>query len=183
MWKLLIVLLVILVFSVSGLFLYKNFQTKQVPQPTPTTQASKSPSATTKVASSPLTAIATNPCEVLIKGNNDIPPLYEEGLTWEKTQVTEYEIPLGEEGSRKMSGCLIKSQNITDHKGRDVRIFYSGKMAELKWSPLTSADGMYSSIESYRKDSKYFVIQQNLAPSVTSSTQNPLVVIEVFYSQ
>ena len=183
MWKLLIVPLVVLVFGVSGLFLYKSFQTKQVPLPTSTTQASKAPSPTTEVASSPPTASTSDPCEVLIKGNSDVPPLYEEGITWEKTQVTEYEIPLGEEGSRKMSGCLIKTQNITDQKGRDVRIFYSGKMAETKWNPLTSADGMYSSIESYGKDSKYFVIQQNLAPGVTSPTQNPLVVIEVFYSQ
>jgi len=181
MLKLLIPIIIVPTLIGAGFYLYKNLQTKQVNQTSPSPQSISTPSRSTKnPTASPVTK--SDPCEVLIKGSSDVPPLYEVA-SWQEPAITEYEIPLGEEDSKKMSGCLIKSQNITDHKGRDVRIFYSGKMAELKWSPLTSADGMYSSIESYRKDSKYFVIQQNLAPSVTSSTQNPLVVIEVFYSQ
>lgn len=177
MVKFVLPLIIVALLFGGGFFLYQNLQTKPTLQPTSTPQTVATPAP----ISSPTTSI--DPCEALTKGSADIPPLYKEGITWQQPKVTEYEVLLGEEGSKKMSGCLIKSQGVTDLQGRDVRIFYSGKITESKWDPLTSADGMYSSIESYRKNSKYFVIQQNLAPGVSSPTLKPLVVIEVFYSQ
>lgn len=182
MSKLLVPLIIVLALASGGFFLYKNLQKTPVYQPTPSSEitATSTPPIQNPTAS-PVTK--SDPCEVLTKGSADIPPLYQEGIIWQQPAMTEYEVPLGEEGSKKMRGCLIKSQGVTDLNGRDVRIFYSGKMAESKWDPLTSADGMYSSIESYRKNSKYFVIQQNLAPGVSLPTQNPRVVIEVFYTQ
>ncbi len=183
MWKLLIVPLVVLVFGVSGLFLYQNFQTKQVPQPSPTTQVSKAPSATTEVASSPPTNTASDPCEVLIKGNSDIPPLYDEGITWEKTQVTEYEIPLGEEGSRKMSGCLIESENTTDDMSLQVIGFYDESLQNNDWDILVTAEGVYSSTNSYKKDNKYIVIRRYVPDSVPTSTGNPPLKVELFHTK
>ena len=183
MWKLLIVLLVVLVCGVSGLFLYKSFQTKQVPRPTPTTQASKSPSPTTEVASSPPTASAIDPCEVLTKGNSDVPPLYEEGITWEKPEVTEYQIPLEASQPKKFTGCLIESENTTDEMSLQVIGFYDESLQKSNWDILVTAEGVYSSTDSYKKDNKYIVIRRYIPDSVPKGMGNPPLKVELFHTK
>lgn len=182
MLRSILILVLLVILGVGGFFLYQSLQTKPAPQSTPTPQITKTPSPT-QITPTTTPQAALTSCQILEQGNADVPSLYKEGVSWQRPSVTQYEVPLGEEGSRRMRGCLIKSQNIGTLKGRDIRIFYSGELIRLNWKPIVSADGVYSSVESYQKNSKYFVIQQKVAAGVILPTPSPDILIELFYSE
>lgn len=176
MLKLSILLAMVLVFSISGVFLYQNFQSKPASQPTPTIQVQKQPSPTTKVVSNPLTIVTTDSCEVLIKGSSDVPPLYKERLTWEKAQITEYQVPLAE-GSQKMTGCLTKSSTTSLDLSDRVRDNYTSELENRKWEIESAGDMPGSGFATWEKNGKYFVLRVNpeIDPNLKTTT--------LFYSQ
>lgn len=167
-----IVVAALIVFALAGFIIFKpSFQKLGTPTTTPPPTSTSSNN-------------SLDPCDELSKGTADIPPLYQKGgVSWQRTLTTAYEVPIGEQGVLTKNGCLIKSQSMSDTQGRDIRVFYSGKLMDLRWSPLVSADGMYSSIESYRKGDKYFVIQQKSAPKEFPKSTETKVEIEVFLSK
>ena len=145
MLRLLLPLIIVLVLAGGGFFLYQNFKTKSAPQPTPSPQIVQTPTLTTQPTSSPTTS--TDPCEVLTKGNADVPPLYKEGITWQKPAVVdreigEFENPSTGEGfiSTRKTGCLIKSTATLDLVNQ-LRNFYTEKLSNNGWKLVDTADG------------------------------------------
>ena len=175
MLKLIVPLVIVFVLAVGGIFLYKNLQKEPVYQPTPSPEitATSTPPIQNPTASP---AIKSDPCEVLTKGSSNVPPLYNEGITWQKPAVTEYEVPLAE-GSRKMNGCLIKSSEIEFSSASKARSFYTSEALNKGWSSISSSDlpGEAGS-DTWDKDSKYILFE--ILP-----LKKPNVQIVLFYTQ
>src|SRR3990167_2808874 len=131
MLKLIVPLVIVFALASGGFFLYQNSQKKPVNQ---TSSSPKAISTSTPSVQSPTASPVTkaNPCEVLTKGSVDVPPLYKEGITWQKPAVTEYEVPLAE-GSRKMNGCLIKSRDTADDKSLQAIGYYDDNLQKSGW--------------------------------------------------
>lgn len=177
MLKLIVPIVVIAVLGISGFFLYQNFQTKPATQPTSTPQIAQTPPTQPTPTSSP--KATTDTCEVLTKGSSDVPPLYKEGLTWQRPTISEYEIPLKAE-ERKLQGCIIKSNKISVKEKIDIRGYYYGRLLNLGWNNIVSADGPTGGVESYQKENKYLVVSVNYDINV----ENPqFFTTEVFYRE
>ena len=175
MLKLIIPIIIVLTLIGGGFYLYKNLQTEQVNQTSPPTQAINTPSPSAKsTTASPLTK--SDPCEVLVRGSSDVPPLYKEGVTWEKAQVTEYEVPLAE-GSQKMNGCLIKSSEIEFSSASKARSFYASEALNKGWNNISSSDlpGEAGS-DTWSKNSRYLLFE--ILPLT-----KPNVQVTLFYTQ
>ena len=175
MLKLIVPLVIVFALASGGFFLYQNSQKKPVNQ---TSSSPKAISTSTPSVQSPTASPVTkaNPCEVLTKGSVDVPPLYKEGITWQKPAVTEYEVPLAE-GSRKMNGCLIKSSEIEFSSASKARSFYTSEALNKGWSSISSSDlpGEAGS-DTWDKDSKYILFE--ILP-----LKKPNVQIVLFYTQ
>jgi len=161
MLKLVIPIIIVLTLIGGGFYLYKNLQTKQVNQTSPPTQAISTPSRSTESpTASPLTK--SGPCEVLTKGNTEIPPLYKEGVTWQEPKITmrelsEFENPSTGEGfsSAQKNGCLIQSTTTIDSANK-IRDFYMENLSKDGWKLVDAADGPSGSLVTYKKDKRYF---------------------------
>src|SRR3990167_8087410 len=112
MLKIVIVILVVLILAGGGFFVYQGFRTEFAPETAP-------PQLIGRPQAIPITPTATetadqasqDACQVLVNGSTDVQALYREGITWQATKMTEYEVPLAE-GLGLMNGCLIKSANL-----------------------------------------------------------------------
>lgn len=178
MSKLLVPLIVVLILVGGGFYFYQNFKAKPIYQPTPSPKITTTSTPPIQGSiSSP--AIKSDTCEVLTKGSADIPPLYKEGITWQQPTISEYEVPLKTE-ERKLQGCIIKSNKISVKEKIDIRGYYYGRLLNLGWNNIVSADGPTGGVESYQKENKYLVVSVNYDINV----ENPqFFTTEVFYRE
>lgn len=175
MSKLIIPVIIVLIAAGGGLLLYQNIRTKSAPQSTSVPQASQTPTSSTQPNSSP--TASSDLCEVLMKGNSDLPPLYKDGITWQNPAFAEREVSGFENlstgqgfSSTRKTGCLIKSTTTLDFANQ-TRNFYIEKLSKSGWKLVDTADGPSSFLIAYKKDSEYFLLKK-------LSDQ-----IELFYTQ
>ena len=178
MLKLLIPLITVAVLA-SGAFGYyyiQNSRLKPSPAPAPNAQPSVTPSPVLKLSPSPQAKKETpDLCEILIKGNSDVPPLYS-GVEWQEPTITEYEVPLAE-GSRSMNGCLIKSLKIKFNNSSRVRSFYTSEALTKGWSNISSSDlPGESGSDTWNNNSSYLLLE--ILPLA-----RPDVQVVLFYTQ
>ena len=176
MLKLLIPIFIVVILGTGGFFLYKNLQTTPTSKPSATTVTEASPSDQTQnQAQSPTASATTDPCEVLTKGNDNLPPLFS-GVTWQKPEMTTYEVPIAE-GSQMMNGCLIKSLKNPDELAREARIYYEKNLSLNKWKMIVIADGPDGALDTYQLNEAYFVIKYDVIQD--SPSQKNLI---IFYN-
>ena len=173
MLKLFIPVIIVLVLAGGGFYLYQASRSKSVTQETTYEKLTTSPP-TSPLASPQVSPATDGPCEVLTKGSVDLPTLYA-GVQWQIPTIGEYDVPLGEEGSRKMGGCLINSQKIQSDLSLKTVDYYDTNLAKLGWIALVSASGPNGSTDSYRKGKEYFLVREILQANSTD------MLVELFY--
>lgn len=182
MLKLFILITTVLVLSISGVFLYQNFQSKPAKkQETQTQEQVSLASSPTPIADNQASINSQDPCEVLTKGSADIPQLYTEGVTWQQPQFTNYEVPINEDESKKMSGCLIKSFNNDDSDSFKATSYYDDNLQRNFWTAMVTASGTFSSTDSYSKNNRHFVVRR-YADSSKQQNPSPIITVELFYT-
>lgn len=105
-------------------------------------------------------------CQILSKGNLDIPPLYAEGVVWgQPILVDKYFVEIWEPerdipGTKELSGCLIRSSEYGP-EGHGVDSYYVEELLKRGWTLLLVADmpGFY---RSFQKGQRYFVVKGDL---------------------
>lgn len=179
MLKMILVLVVLIVLGGGGFFLYQNLQTKPASQPTtqPRVDTSQKP------PQEPKTSEEVDACQILEKGSADLPPLYKEDITWQQPKIAEYEVPLSEGKTQFAKGCLLVSTKITENVAENVRSYYFDGLKKLEWNNQVSADSPYSGRESYQKGDKLIYVRKYVVPGTQPQTQNPPIIVEIFYSQ
>jgi len=175
MLKLLLPLVILLILAGGGFYLYQTSRSKPVTQET-TYEKLITPPPTSPLASPQVSPATAGPCEVLTKGSVDVPPLYA-GIQWQNPTIGGYDVPLGEEGSRKMDGCLIKSSEIEFSIASKARSFYTSEALNKDWSSISSSDlpGEAGS-DTWNKNSKYILFE--ILP-----LKKPNVQVVLFYTQ
>lgn len=170
-----LILLVLAVLAGGGFFLYQNLKIRPASQPTPIPQITKTPS-TTQITSTTSPQATLTLCQVLEQGSTDVPPLYKEGIIWEKPVIDEYEVPLLE-GAKKLKGCLIKSSELQFSNASQVRSWYTSEMLNRQWVSVASSDlPGEASPDTWTKNNKKLLFE--IVPFNKPNTQ-----IVLFYSQ
>ena len=109
MLKLLIPIIIVPTLIGAGFYLYKNLQTKQVNQTSPSPQSISTPSRSTKnPTASPVTK--SDPCEVLVRGSSDVPALYPNVVSGKGSIITQKILGYDDEDNSvetNVTGCLI----------------------------------------------------------------------------
>lgn len=181
MLKWILVVVVLTAVGGGGFFLYQNFQTAS-PKESPGSSPIIATTPTPEVSPS-TTQTSQDACQVLQQGSADVPSLYKEGITWQMATTLEYAVPLGEEGQKKMVGCLANSTHSTEDLALRVGGYYDDNLQKNGWKILVTASGSFSEIDSYRKGDKLFVVRYFVTPGTSPQTTNPPISIELFYSQ
>ena len=179
MSRLIIPVVILLLVASGGFYLYQNFKAKPASQEvvygSPTSYQTQSPiSSPASTAKEP-----TDPCEVLTKGNEDVPVLYSR-VKWDKPFLGDYDIPVDKDGLKKITGCVIKASNITDTISSQVRNYYN--LEKYAWKNIVVADGVYSSTDVYQKGNRYFLVRRYPTPGQQNQGTEPLISVDVFYS-
>ncbi len=162
MLKFVLPLIILFVLGVGGFYLYQGSKPKIPSQKTSSENLSGSASAS-PIASS---QAAVGPCEVLTKGNIDVPPLYKESITWQQPTVAEHAVSefenlstgQGLTSTRKI-GCLIKSITTLDFANK-TRNFYVEKLSKNGWKLVDTADGPSSFLITYKKAKEYLLLNR-----------------------
>lgn len=166
MSKAVLVIVVLGVLGGGGFLLYQNFQTtsfKPSPEPSPLTVTTPTPT-----VPSGTSQVSQDACQILQNGSADVPPLYEEGITWQQPTMTEYEIPLGE-GSQRMLGCLITSSKISLDLSDQVRDSYTKELQTREWELESAGDAPGAGFITWKKTNSYFVLRVNSVASDLNS--------------
>lgn len=120
-----------------------------------------------------------NLCEILTKGNQNVPPIYSE-LKWQQPEISEYETPLGGGVSPKpLTGCLLKSYKIDRESAEKVRWYYQERLTQNGWKSTLDADEVVGGTftETYENKGWHFVVRYLLIPE--SKTPG---ILNIFYS-
>lgn len=182
MLKLFVPLIVVLVLVGGGFYFYQNFKTKPIYQPTPSPETAVTPILPIQ-GSTPSPMAKSDTCEVLTKGSADVPPLYKEGVSWQVPMITEYDVPLGEEGIKKVKGCLISSEQNSEDLILKASGYLDDNLQQKGWRILVTASGSFSGTDSYRKDNKLFVARHFVVLGTSPQAINPPILLELFYAQ
>lgn len=170
MLKLLVPIVVLVIIATTGFFWLRNQESKPTPTPSPIVEVSVSPQ---PASSSPQSK--SDPCEVLVNGSADV-PLLQVGIIWEKPVMTAYDVPITE-GTKKMNGCLIKSDLIEFNKASEIRNKYAANMTSKEWINISSSDlpGESGSDTWFNKQKEYLLLE-------ISPAEKPNVEVIIFYS-
>ena len=172
--RLFVFLVILLAVGAGGFFLYKTLQGQPVTQ-----EKSINQSAAT-ASPAPAVTQSSDPCEILVKGSADLPPLYS-GVSWSEPETGVYDVPLRGEAPQKIDGCLIRTENVMEKISSEIRRHYS--LEKYAWENLVVADGMYSSTVSYRSGDNYFVFRSFPDPKSPKGASAPPIIVELFYAQ
>src|SRR3989338_4125066 len=152
----LIVLIVIVASIAGGVFFY---QIKK------STHYKSSPESAT--IHSPTPGIVSDLCKILVSGNENVPPLYKETITWQKPQETTFLIEyfenpssgLGKKSEEKV-GCLIQVQ-LGFSQTQLIRQYYIKEANSRAWQIAATSDlpGEASS-DTWRKNGQFLVIER-----------------------
>ena len=150
MLKLLLPLIFILILGIGGFYLYQSYVSK--PAPLKTTSETASLPAASPVGSP---VVSSDPCEVLTKGSDDVPPLYREGISWEEPRIDKHEI-LDYENDEPLrlnrQGCILISTAINKELADNIYNYYYGEFTKNKWGLIIDADGPNGSQSEFKKE-------------------------------
>lgn len=190
MLKLLIPVIVVLALASGGFYLYQTSRPKPVTQET-AFEKPISPSPTLPAVSPQASPAIADACEVLTKGSADVPPVYSD-IQWQQPQMTEHEIREYDKdynlNSKMSKGCLIKSQKTTSEVTGNLWTYYMNKLDQYGWRQVDGADGVTGSMVTYKKNKRYFVIDEHPEPrfpepGTSLPTQPPPPIVELFYGE
>jgi hypothetical protein len=184
MLKPILILVLFIILGVGGVFLYQNLQTKPVSQPTlPPQTTQTSPTQITPPTSPQMTLTA---CQILEQGSADVPLLYKEGVTWEKSTMTEEKITEYDENYNQsvlfLRGCLVKATGVTSDQANEFDEQYHITFEQDKWKLVNDFAGPDGSLTTYKKQNKYLLIEKRINPKI-SSAGNLKYDLRIFYSQ
>ena len=106
---------------------------------------------------------ATDSCDILTNGNEYFPGLYENGVNWENSKITEYEVPSIPEANM-IKGCLINSQELSMEISSNLESFYIKESNDKRWIIENAGDAPGSSFVLWRINNRLFLLRISSVP-------------------
>ncbi|MEX2028233.1 MAG: hypothetical protein WD988_01925 [Candidatus Curtissbacteria bacterium] len=172
MLKLLVPVVIILLLLSAGFYLlqWQNVQTPALDNKTAVAPPS------------PINFSTSDPCEVLVKGDDNLSPLYP-GVSWSEPIISEERIVdygLEEDPvAMSLDGCLVNSSLIDFDTGNKIMKYYSESSTGNGWREAVSADGPDGSMITYYKQGEYLLLDMRLADSFYKDSKYR---VKLFYS-